>query len=369
MAGPEDKVRGQEAVMTVTLPLAVTMGEPAGIGGDTILKAWAGRAENGVPPFFVVDDPARLEALARRLGLDVPVHRLAGAGPGETGPGETGPGEAGPGEVAELFATALPVLPLELPGRVEPGHPDPANGLAVIASIDRAMDLVRDHAAAALVTSPIHKSVLYRAGFSHPGHTEYLAARAGCGEPPVMMLEGGGLRVVLATIHLSLRDAAAALDSAAIVHVGRVAAAALVRDFGIASPRLVVAALNPHAGEDGALGREEIDIIAPAVAALRALGIAVAGPRPADTLFHAAARAGYDAAICMYHDQGLIPLKTLDFETGVNITLGLPFVRTSPDHGTALDIAGTGRASPSSLVAAMKTAARMAGQRSAQACD
>jgi len=333
-----------------TPPLAVTMGEPAGIGGDIVLKAWAERRNAGVPwgvpPFVLLDDPDRLRALAARLGLTVPVRAVGSAA-----------------EASALFDQALPVLPVALAAPVVVGRPDPANGAAVIASIDRAVALVRAGEASAVVTNPIQKSSLYAAGFRHPGHTEYLAHLAGLADEPIMMLAAADLRVVPVTIHVSLRDAVNQLSTAAIIHAGRVTAAALVRDFGIARPRLAVAALNPHAGEGGAMGREEIDLIAPAVEALRADGIAVDGPRPADTLFHAAARSGFDAALCMYHDQALIPLKTVDFDSGVNITLGLPFVRTSPDHGTALDIAGTGKASAVSLLAAMTTADRMARNR------
>ncbi len=329
-------------------PLAVTMGEPAGIGGEIVLKAWAARREEAVPPFVVLDDPDRLQALGARIGLPVPVRAVAA-----------------PAEAAAAFATALPVLPLALAVPAVPGRPDAANGAAVIAAIDRAVDLVRAGQAAAMVTNPIQKSALYAAGFRHPGHTEYLAHLAGLAEEPVMMLAARGLRVVPVTIHVPLREAVERLTTAAIVHAGRVTAAGLARDFGIARPRLAVAALNPHAGEDGSMGREEIAIIAPAVAALRAAGIEATGPHPADTLFHAAARGGYDAALCMYHDQALIPLKTIDFDSGVNVTLGLPFVRTSPDHGTALDIAGTGRAGASSLIAALGMADAMARTRRA----
>ena len=329
--------------MTALPPLAVTMGEPAGIGGEIVLKAWAERRDAGVPPFVVLDDPERLARLAARIGLDAPVRAVAT-----------------PEEAAGVFATALPVLPLTLPAPVEPGRPDPANGAAVIAAIDRAVELVRQGRAAAVVTNPIQKSALYAAGFRHPGHTEYLADLAGLSEEPVMMLAAADLRVVPVTIHVSLREAVETLTAEAIVHCGRVTAAALRRDFGVDRPRLAVAALNPHAGEGGSMGREEIEIIRPAVDALCAEGIAASGPRPADTLFHAAARGGYDAVLCMYHDQALIPLKTVDFDTGVNVTLGLPFVRTSPDHGTALDLAGTGRASASSLLAAMRMAEAMA---------
>nr|WP_042443588.1 4-hydroxythreonine-4-phosphate dehydrogenase PdxA [Azospirillum sp. B510] len=322
------------------------MGEPAGVGGEITLKAWAARREAGVPPFIVLDDPERLAALATSLGLPVPVRAVSS-----------------PGEGAALFGHALPVLPVRLDHPVLPGRPDPANGAAVIASIDRAVALVRAGRAAAVVTNPIQKSALYAAGFRHPGHTEYLAHLAGLAEEPIMMLAAADLRVVPVTIHVSVRDAVNQLTTAAIIHAGRVTAASLARDFGIDRPRLAVAGLNPHAGEGGAMGREEIDIIGPAVDALRADGIDVCGPRPPDTMFHAAARRGYDAALCMYHDQALIPVKTVDFDGGVNITLGLPFVRTSPDHGTALDIAGSGAANPTSLIAALKTADRMARNR------
>lgn len=342
----------------VPAPLAVTMGEPAGIGGELTLRAWLARGEGsasggahggplGGPTFFAVDDPGRLDALARSLGWSVPIHAIES-----------------PSEAAGVIGHALPVLPIgPEPVNATPGRPDPASGRAVIASIDKAVALVRSGAAGAVVTNPIQKSALYAAGFTHPGHTEYLAALAGMTEPPVMMLAGGGLRVVLATIHVSLGDAVRTLRTEEIVHVGRVTAKALTDDFGIARPRLAVAALNPHAGEGGALGEEETTVIEPAVAALRALGIDATGPAPADTLFHPAARARHDAVVCMYHDQGLIPLKTISFDSGVNVTLGLPFVRTSPDHGTALDIAGKGVASAESLIAAMGMAAEMAAAR------
>ena len=303
-----------------------------------------------MPPFLLLDDPARLRALAARIGLEVPVEAVEG-----------------PEEATAAFARALPVLPVDLAAPVVAGTPDPANGAAVIASIDRAVALVRAGRASAVVTNPIQKSALYAAGFRHPGHTEYLAHLAGLAEEPVMLLEGGGLRVVLATIHVPYRDVPAALTADGIVHVARVTARALASDFGVERPRLAVAGLNPHAGEAGTIGREEVEVIAPAVARLRADGIDASGPYPSDTLFHAGARARYDAVVCMYHDQGLIPLKTLDFDTGVNVTLGLPFVRTSPDHGTALSLAGTGTASPSSLIQAMRSAAGMAARRAGRA--
>jgi 4-hydroxythreonine-4-phosphate dehydrogenase len=328
-------------------PLALTMGEPAGIGGELTLLAWLRRKEEAVPPFLALDDPARLGRLAAALGWSVPVRTVAS-----------------PEEAALAFPESLPVMPLALPRAVVPGRPDPANAPAVIGAIRGALALVTGGRAAALVTNPIQKETLYAAGFRHPGHTEFLAELSGNARP-VMMLACPELRVVLVTVHLALRDAPAAIDTDVIVAVGRIAAASLARDFAIARPRLAVAALNPHAGEKGALGREEIDIIAPAVARLRALGIDAAGPFPADTLFHPAARRRHDAVLCMYHDQALIPLKTIDFARGVNVTLGLPFIRTSPDHGTALDLAGTGKADPSSLIAALKLAADMAERRAA----
>jgi len=323
-------------------PLALTMGEPAGIGGELALAAW----QAAPCCFFAIDDPARLAALAERLDLDVPIATIAE-----------------PAEAEAVFPRALPVLAQELAADVEPGRLDAANAPAVIAAIERAVTLVQAGEAAAVVTNPIQKETLYRAGFEYPGHTEFLAALAGIDTAPVMMLACPGLRVVPITIHLPLAEAAAALTTEAIVHAGRVTAAALTTDFGIEAPRLAVAGLNPHAGEGGALGCEEAEIIAPAVALLAAEGIAVTGPAPADSLFHTAARERYDAALCMYHDQALIPLKTIDFARGVNITLGLPFVRSSPDHGTALDIAGRGRADPQSLLAALEVARDMAQAR------
>jgi 4-hydroxythreonine-4-phosphate dehydrogenase len=331
----------------VTAPLAVTMGEPAGIGGDITLMAWRSRADAGLPPFFVIDDADRLAALASRLALAVPIARIDR-----------------PEQAASAFAKALPVLHRPLGRAVEPGRPDTANGTAVVAAIEEAVALARAGRAAAVVTNPINKKVLYNADFGFPGHTEFLASLAG-GVRVAMMLASPLLRVVPVTIHVSLRDAIATLTTADIVADGRLVARALAQDFGIAQPRIAVAGLNPHAGEQGAMGSEDATIVAPAVAALRAEGIDALGPLPPDTMFHAAARATYDAALCMYHDQALIPLKTLDFEGGVNVTLGLPFVRTSPDHGTAFDVAGTGKARPDSLIAAMRLAAEIAARRTA----
>ena len=326
-------------------PLILTMGEPAGIGPEIALKAWTRRNE-GIPVFALMGDPGEIHSLVGRLGLDVPLAEISS-----------------PGAAASVFASRLPVVSVPLGAPVEPGTLNRANAGAVIDSIRRAVDLVLAGEASAIVTNPIHKSVLYDAGFTYPGHTEYLAHLARSPSAPVMMLAAPNLRVVPVTVHLSLTDAIAALTTDAIVHAGRTTAAALARDFAIARPRLAVAGLNPHAGESGMLGREEIDIIAPAIARLRAEGIEASDPQPADTLFHPAARARHDAVLCMYHDQALIPLKTIDFEHGVNVTLGLPFVRTSPDHGTALALAGRGLASETSLIEALRLANIMAGAR------
>ena len=273
---------------------------------------------------------------------------------------------ASPGEAQAVFAKALPVLPIALGGEPKPGKPDPANAQAVIASIETAVRLTMAGAAAAVVTNPIHKATLYDAGFRYPGHTEFLAALAGIRTPPVMMLAAAELRVVPVTVHLSLKEALARLTTDAIVQAGEITAKALKMDFGVAKPRLAVAGLNPHAGEAGALGSEEASIIRPAVARLKDAGIDAVGPLAPDAMFAPAARKGYDAALCMYHDQALIPIKAIAFDSAVNVTLGLPFVRTSPDHGTAFDIAGTGKASATSLMAALGMAAAMARRRARQ---
>jgi 4-hydroxythreonine-4-phosphate dehydrogenase len=331
----------------MVLPLALTMGEPAGIGGEIALKAWL-EHRGDLPPFYLIDDPGRLALLARRLDWPVPIRPIDA-----------------PNRALSVFADALPVVPLDVTIRAQPGRPDPSDAPAILGAIKTAVRDVRDGRAAALVTNPIQKDSLYRAGFPHPGHTEYLAELAEAVAAPVMMLVCPGLRVVPVTIHLALRKAIESLSRTAVVHAGRIAEAGLRQDFGIGSPVLAVAGLNPHAGEAGSLGREEIEIIEPALAELRAGGIDVRGPLPPDTMFHAEARVTYDAALCMYHDQALIPIKTIDFHGGVNVTLGLPFVRTSPDHGTALAIAGRGTARPDSLIAALRLAAEMAARRSA----
>ncbi|MEQ1868113.1 MAG: 4-hydroxythreonine-4-phosphate dehydrogenase PdxA [Alphaproteobacteria bacterium] len=326
-------------------PLALTMGEPAGIAGEIAIKAWHAQDGRPVPPFCVIGDPDWLRAETHRIKSHthiVEVGTLAEAG--------------------KRFFEGLPVLPLPLAAKASPAKPDARNAQAVIASIEKAAALTRGGDAIGVVTNPIHKATLYGAGFKFAGHTEYIAELCG-GAKPVMMLAIEGLRVVPVTVHLSLAEACRTLTADAIVAAASTTYEALKRDFGIAAPRLAVAALNPHAGESGAMGHEEETVIAPALAALRSQGIDAKGPYPADTLFHAAARSRYDAAICMYHDQALIPLKTLDFAGGVNVTLGLPIVRTSPDHGTAFDIAGQDKADPSSLLAALRLAARIAAQR------
>ncbi len=325
-------------------PLALTMGDPAGIGGELTLRAWASRVTH---PFFALDDPDRLSA--SRGG-----HRASRSRSARS---------PTPAEAAALFPDCLPVLPVRLAAAAPPGRPDPANAAAVIAAIERAVALCLRGDAGAVVTNPINKAALYQAGFAHPGHTEFLAALTGVPGQEMMMLAAPALRVVPVTVHVSLRAALAMLDTNRIVAAARTTAAALRRDFGIAQPRLAVAGLNPHAGEQGALGEEDAAIVRPAVAALRAEGIDASGPYPPDTMFTEQARAGYDVAICMYHDQALIPLKTLDMHHGVNVTLGLPIVRTSPDHGTAYDIAGSGRADATSLIAALGMAGAMVAQR------
>ena len=329
------------------LPLAVTMGDPAGIGGEILLAAWRLRRAEG-PVFVALDDPDRLSALATRLGLAVPMREVADAA-----------------QAVAVFADALPILPVRLAVPPLPGISDPANAPAILESIRLAAALALRGEAGAVVTNPIHKAALYAAGFAHPGHTEFLAELTGATGRPIMMLASPMLRVVPVTVHASLRRAIEMLDTQAILIAARITAAAMARDFGLPNPRLAIAGLNPHAGEQGALGEEERSVIAPAIAILRAEGLDVSGPWSPDTMFTADARARYDVAICMYHDQALIPLKTLDMHHGVNVTLGLPIVRTSPDHGTAFDIAGKGIADPSSLIAALDLAGELAARRDA----
>ncbi|MGY2051943.1 4-hydroxythreonine-4-phosphate dehydrogenase PdxA [Methylobacterium sp. JK268] len=328
------------------LCLALTQGDPAGIGPEITLKAWAAREAVGLAPFFLIGDPDWLAQRASALGLPVPVEA------------------ASPETAATVFSRALPVVPLDRPVRAEPGRPDPATAPATLASIDAAVRLVRAGRAGAVVTNPIAKHVLYAAGFRHPGHTEYLAALAagpdGVAPRPVMLLWSDMLAVVPVTIHVPLRRVPDLLTEDLVVETARIVDRDLQRHFGLAVPRLVLAGLNPHAGEEGSIGTEDRDVLAPAVARLRDEGIDIRGPLPADTLFHARARAAYDVALAPTHDQALIPIKTLAFDEGVNVTLGLPFLRTSPDHGTAFDIAGRGLAKPDSLIAALRLAGRLA---------
>ena len=327
-------------------PLALTLGEPGGVGPDLAIAVWRRRFELDLPPFYVL---AEREFLADRAKLTGPPITLAASEPAEA---------------AAMFASALPIVDIGVAVTARPGDPDAASAPAAIASIRLGVRHVLDGYAAAIVTNPVAKNILYRSGFTEPGHTEYLGRLAAeiTGEPrrPVMMLWSPELAVVPVTIHLALAQVPGTLDTDLIVETGRITAQDLVRRFRIADPRIAVAGLNPHAGEDGAMGAEDRAIVRPAVDMLKRLGIAARGPLPADTLFHPAARATYDAALCMYHDQALIPIKTLAFHHAVNVTLGLPFIRTSPDHGTAFDIAGTDRADPSSLIAALRLAARLA---------
>ena len=324
--------------------LAISMGEPAGIGGEIILKAWARRS--GTDPFFIIDDPERLKKINNQTRIKIPIKTINS-----------------PSETIKVFSKGLPVLPVSLISPllvpVIPGHPDPANSNAVIASIKFAVKLILEKQADALVTLPIHKKVLYDSGFSHPGHTEFLASLVAIKSPPIMMLAANNLRVIPVTIHQSLRDAIDSLDTVTIIKAGQITAASLRQDFGITKPRIAVAGLNPHAGENGAIGNEEKNIITPAIEELRKSGIEVLGPISPDALFTKFSRKKYDAAICMYHDQALIPIKTIAFEHAVNITLGLPFIRTSPDHGTAFDIVNTGKADESNLLAAIEMAGVM----------
>ncbi|MBI1868250.1 MAG: 4-hydroxythreonine-4-phosphate dehydrogenase PdxA [Methylocystis sp.] len=326
-------------------PLALTQGDPSGIGPELALKAWAARIEREAPPFFVLGDPAHLARVAKALGADIPIATVR------------------PCEANDVFSRALPVAPLGIAVRGVPGAPDPADAPATILSIERAVASVAKGEARALVTNPIAKRVLYAAGFNHPGHTEFLAALAkryyGCDRRSVMMLWAEELAVVPLTIHVALRDVPRLLTRQLLVETALIVVADLARRLGVENPRLAFAGLNPHAGEGGAMGREEIDVIAPAIAELRARGVDASGPYPADSLFHGAARARYDAALCPTHDQALIPIKTLAFQRAVNVTLGLPFVRTSPDHGAAFDIAGKGVADATSLIEAIRLAARM----------
>ena len=327
-------------------PLALTQGDPAGVGPDITLAAWENRAALNLPPFLYLGDIDVLAARAKMLGRDVPMRA------------------ADPASAAAIFADALPVLPIPAGAAVTPGQPDSKTARGTIAAIETAVALTMGGQTAAVVTNPIAKAVLYEAGFAFPGHTEFLAdlATRATGKPllPVMLLAGPKLRAVPVTIHIALAAVPAALTTGLILDTCRITHADLRDRFGIAAPRLAISGLNPHAGENGTMGREDDAVIRPAIEALRAEGIDARGPLPADTMFHDAARATYDVAICMYHDQALIPAKALGFDDSVNATLGLPFIRTSPDHGTAFSLAGTGTARADSLIAALRLAGELA---------
>ena len=328
-------------------PLALTLGDPAGVGPEIVAKAWHALRGEG-PAFFVVGDA---QAVASAPGAATPVRSIHS-----------------PGEALSAFPEALPVLDLPLKAPVVAGQPSPAAAPSVIRWIETAVGLALSRTVSGVVTAPIAKAPLYEAGFKFPGHTEFLGELTANvpfkgARGPLMMLAAADLRVTLVTVHEPIARVPSSLSAEKIVAAGLVTAQALKRDFGIARPRLAVAGLNPHAGEAGGIGREEIEIIAPAVEALQATGLDVRGPYPSDSLFPAEMRANYDAALCMFHDQALIPVKMLDFWGGVNVTLGLPIVRTSPDHGTAFDIAGRGVARPDSLIAAIRLAAEIAGRR------
>ena len=327
-------------------PLAVTMGEPAGIGPDVLISAWVNREANSLPPYFVLGDPDFLEERARLLGHELRTRTINA------------------GERIEPGDPRMAVLPLSGRFHARPGLPDPRDAALVIEAITRGVELSLAGTVSGIVTCPINKKELYAAGFEHPGHTEFLAelAERGTGRAckPVMMLAGPDIRTIPVTIHIPLMEVSSHLTSALIVECALIADADLRARFGIDAPRLAIAGLNPHAGEGGTMGREDIEIIQPAVETLKARGVIANGPLPADTMFHPAALARADVAICMYHDQALIPAKTLAFDDAVNVTLGLPFIRTSPDHGTAFDIAGSGTAKASSLIAALRMAHSMA---------
>jgi len=323
-------------------PLAIALGDPAGIGPEIVAKAWEARHKIEMPPFFTVGDPASVSTV-----WGGPVQVVTSAA-----------------EAMTCYDDALPVIELPALAPAIPGKPDLAGARCALDSLELALGLTRSGSASALVTAPVSKAQLYAIGFSHAGQTEFVAERCGVGRENIaMMLAGPSLRTVPVTTHVAFADVPKLLTKALILARARATLRGLSRDFGIERPRLAVAGLNPHAGEGGALGREEIEIIAPAIAALKAEGHDVSGPHAADTMFHERARAGYDAALCLYHDQALIPLKALHFDEGVNLTLGLPIVRTAPDHGTAFAMAGKDRAEPGAMIAAICLAAECAKQR------
>jgi 4-hydroxythreonine-4-phosphate dehydrogenase len=329
--------------------IAVSCGDPSGIGPEIAIASWLRRGELRLAPFFLLADPRLIEARAKLTGQNCPIAICT------------------PGNAGEVFGKALPVVPLENRHTDRPGAPLAENAAGTIEAIERAVALTLSGEARAVVTCPIAKKPLYDAGFRFPGHTEFLAHLAaqhtGQEVTPVMMLAGPLLRAIPVTIHIGISEVPVVLDTGTIVTTSRIAATALKREFGIDRPRLAIAGLNPHAGEGGSMGSEDETIVRPAVEILRAEGIDAFGPLPADTMFHAAARATYDVAVCMYHDQALIPAKTLGFDDSVNVTLGLPFIRTSPDHGTAFSIAGNGTAKPDSLIAALRLADELASNK------
>ena len=329
------------------LPLALSQGDPSGIGPELTLMAWHKTHEDpGAPPFVAVADPDHLAAVARHLGMKVPI-KIGGSS-----------------EAGSVFPHALPVFALQQPVAGKPGAPDVRDAAGTIASIEECVRLVHAGEASAIVTNPISKEVFYRASFRHPGHTEFLAELAeryfGAPARPVMLIWSPKFSVIPATIHVPLARVPVLLTRELLVETGLIAARDLASRFAIKKPRLAFTGLNPHAGEGGTMGREEIEVIAPALAELAAAGVAVSGPHAADTLFRASAREHYDVVIAMYHDQALIPVKTIAFDSAVNVTLGLPVIRTSPDHGTAFDIAGKGIADPASLIAALRLAGKLA---------
>ena len=327
-------------------PIALTMGEPAGIASELSLKAWLSRTET--PPFFVIDDPKHLNIIARKLGLNVPIREIKT-----------------PGEASAVFSEALPVIREEIKSEVIPGKPNQDNAPAIINSITRAVSYSLNGEAAGIVTNPVHKSYLYKANFQYPGQTEFLATLVPGKKTlkPVMMLSCESLRVVPVTIHIPISQVSNSLNSDSIIETCQITEKGLRTDFGIVKPKLSVAALNPHAGESQTMGIEEKTIIYPAIKKLQDSGINISGPFPADTLFHKDRRTQYDVIICMYHDQALIPLKTIDFMGGINTTLGLPFIRTSPDHGSALDISGKGLGNVGSLLSALNQVVLIASSR------
>ncbi len=328
------------------LPIAVTIGEPSGVGPEVILKAWFKRKEFNLADFFVIGSATILEKYAEHLSLNVPISTITA-----------------PEQTASKFRISLPVLDLNLANEFVLGTPTITTAPMVIGAIEKSVELIMNGSVRAMVTAPIHKAALYEAGFKSPGHTEFLAqiCENYKGEPfhPVMMLASEQLCVVPLTIHVALKDVPGLINEEIIIKTVKIINFSMQKYFGLENPRIAISGLNPHAGENNAFGREETDIIIPAIEKLKLEAIRITGPIPADTMFHKAARDKYDVALCMYHDQALIPIKTIDFDAGVNVTLGLPIIRTSPDHGTALNIAGRGLANPTSIINSLKLADRM----------